>query len=68
MKKADILKRITELVSKISDEDLHLSYVEKVEGLQKRLSSTKKDALVAVYNDVSGVVDGQTVQRELDEE
>ncbi|XP_020621726.1 uncharacterized protein LOC110059375 [Orbicella faveolata] len=47
MKKADLVKRFENLVSKFSDESAIRFYTEQLGNIQKKLASTKKEIIIA---------------------
>jgi len=52
MKKADLVKRIENLVSKFSDESAIRFYTEQLGNIQKKLASTKKEIIIALCEEI----------------
>ena len=52
MKKADLVKRIENFVSKFSDESAMKFYKEQLSNIQKKLASTKKEIIIALCEEV----------------
>lgn len=52
MKKADLVKRIENLVSKFSDESAIRFYMEQLGNIQKKLASTKKEIIIALCEEI----------------
>ena len=52
MKKADLVKRIENIVSKFSDESAMKFYKEQLSNIQKKLASTKKEVIIALCEEV----------------
>lgn len=53
IKKADLVKMIEDLIVKIKDDSSLEFFKEKLSLIQKRLSSTKKEVIISLYEDIS---------------
>ena len=53
IKKADLVKMIENLVVRVGDNSSLEFFKERLAHIQKRLSSTKKEVLISLYEDIS---------------
>lgn len=64
IKKADVVKMAENLVVKLTDDSLLEFFKEKVAFVQKRLSSTKKEVIISIYEEISKLVELDQQQNE----
>ena len=63
IKKADLVKMAEDLVVKLTDDSLLEFFKEKLALVQKRLSSTKKEAIISIYEEISKLVENNELDQ-----
>ena len=64
IKKADLVKMIENLLLKITDDSSLEFFKEKLTLVQKRLSSTKKEVIISLYEDISKLIESYELDPE----
>ena len=67
IKKADLVKMAEDLVVKLTDNSLLEFFKEKLALVQKRLSSTKKEVIISVYEEISKLVENNELDQQQNE-
>ena len=67
MKKADLVKRIEDLVTKLVDESAIEFYKEQLSNVQKKIASTKKEFIIALCEEVEQLVEPSSDENATDD-
>ena len=67
IKKADLVKMAENLVAKLTDDSLFKFFKEKLALVQKRLTSTKKEVIISIYEEISKLVDNNELDQQQNE-
>ena len=64
IKKADLVKMAENLVVKLTDDSSLEFFKEKLALVQKRLSSTKKEVIISIYEEISKLVENNELDQQ----
>lgn len=67
IKKADLVKMAEDLVVKLTDDSLLEFFKEKLALVQKKLSSTKKEVIISIYEEISKLVENNELDQQQNE-